>query len=80
MHSKKTPDGERQRIGALKSVGFPGAFLATLKKLRSARDDFLDACAALWTAARIYNGVAKRLPNAEKLERDEHGLDMAIWI
>jgi predicted RNase H-like nuclease len=79
-HSKKTPVGERQRIKALRENGFPASFLVRLSTLRSGRDDFLDACAALWTAERIYRGVAKRLPRAEKLERDKHGLDMAIWF
>jgi predicted RNase H-like nuclease len=76
--NKETPDGERQRIGALKRSGFPEAFLAPLTALRSGRDDFLDACAALWTADRIYRGIARRLP--DKTERDERGLDIAIWF
>jgi predicted RNase H-like nuclease len=58
----------------------PKAFLTLLSALRSGRDDFLDACAALWTAERIYRGAAERLPSAEKPERDERGLDMAIWL
>jgi predicted RNase H-like nuclease len=78
--SKKTRDGELQRIDALTCAGFPKAFLTPLTALHNGRDDFLDACAALWTAGRIYRGTAKRLPSAEKLERDEHGLDMAIWL
>ena len=78
IESKKTRDGERQRIGALTRSGFPKAFLIPLTALRSGRDDFLDACAALWTAERIYRGIAKRLP--DEPERDERGLDMAIWF
>jgi predicted RNase H-like nuclease len=78
--SKKTRGGERQRIGALKHAGFPKALLTPLNSLHSGRDDFLDACAALWTAERIYRGAAKRLPSAEKPECDEHSLDMAIWF
>jgi predicted RNase H-like nuclease len=79
-HSKKRPDGQRQRITALKDNGFPASFLAVLKTLRSGRDDFLDACAALWTAERIYRGTAKRIPRASEPEHDERALDMAIWF
>ena len=77
---KKTTYGERQRVRALKHAGFPQKFLTPLNLLRSGRDDFLDACAALWTAERIYRNTGKRLPCANKLQRDEHGLDMAIWF
>lgn len=79
-HSKKTPDGARQRIEALKESGFPESFLTPLSTLRSGRDDFLDACAALWTAERICRGVARRIPHAEEQEYDGRGLDMAIWF
>ena len=80
IQRKKTPDGERQRVSALKRGGFPKSFLSSLRNLRSGRDDFLDACAALWTAERIYRGTAKRIPSAGEPEHDERGLDMAIWI
>jgi predicted RNase H-like nuclease len=80
LHSKKTPEGERGRVSALKHADFPKTFLTPLRTLHSGRDDFLDACAALWTAERIYRGTAKRIPDAEESERDERGLDMAIWF
>lgn len=80
IQSKKTPDGQRQRVDALKNSGFPKSFLTPLSTLRSGQDDFLDACAALWTAERIHRGVAKRIPSSEKPEHDERGLDMAIWF
>jgi predicted RNase H-like nuclease len=80
IQSKKSPDGERLRVKALKEEGFPDSFLIPLRDLRSGRDDFVDACAALWTANRIYRGVAKRLPAAEHAEFDGRGLDMAIWL
>jgi predicted RNase H-like nuclease len=81
IQRKKTPDGERQRVSALKRGGFPESFLSPLRTLRSGRDDFLDACAALWTAERIYRGTtAKRIPSAGESEHDERGLDMAIWF
>jgi predicted RNase H-like nuclease len=60
-------------------VGFPQSFVETMPaSLRVGRDDFLDACAALWTAERIHRGVAKRVPNPG--ECDALGLDMAIWF
>jgi predicted RNase H-like nuclease len=80
IQSKKIPEGERLRLKALKNGGFPESFLDPLRDLRSGRDDFLDACAALWTANRIYRGVAKRIPQAEQAEFDRRGLDAAIWL
>jgi predicted RNase H-like nuclease len=77
---KKSSDGQRERVSALKHAGLPKGFLAPLSTLRSGRDDFIDACAALWTAERIYRGVAKRMPEPEQAELDERGLDMAIWL
>lgn len=42
-----------------------------------AKDDILDAFAALWTARRVLDGAARRFPDCE--EQDEFGLDMTIW-
>ena len=78
--SKRTPEGERQRIKALKDNDFPESFLAPLSTLHSGRNDFIDACAALWTAERISRGIARRLPSDGKPEHDARGLDMAIWF
>jgi predicted RNase H-like nuclease len=47
IQSKKSPDGERLRVKALKEGDFPESLLAPLRDLHSGRDDFLDACAAL---------------------------------
>jgi predicted RNase H-like nuclease len=49
-----------------------------LDELRSGRDDFIDACAAAWTAQRVFDGAAERLPS--NIERDSRGLDMAMWF
>jgi predicted RNase H-like nuclease len=79
VHGKKTPQGKEERIAALVEQGFPASFVRTVPNgLRVMHNDFLDACAALWTAERIYRGVAKRIPPVP--DRDERGLDMAIWI
>jgi len=59
---KKTPEGERERLEALIAQGFPESFMvATLAGIRSGRDDFLDACAALWTATRMFQKTAGRI-------------------
>ncbi len=75
---KKTRDGARQRRHALIAQGFPESFVMTkAAELRIPQDDFLDACAALWSARRIYQESAKRIP--EMIEHDARGLEMAIW-
>ncbi len=76
--SKKSEQGARERIEALIGGGFPREFVEQLPaSLRVGRDDFLDACVAVWTAKRIAAGEAGRLPT--DIERDSRGLDMAIW-
>ena len=78
-HGKKNPEGEGERIAALIGSGFPESYLqTTLAGLRKGRDDFIDACAALWTAERVIRGIAMRIP--ETIERDSRGLDMAMWF
>ncbi|VAX19142.1 hypothetical protein MNBD_NITROSPINAE04-340 [hydrothermal vent metagenome] len=47
------------------------------KKVAVAKDDILDAYAALWSAERIYLKKAIRIP--EKPPKDEKGLCMEIW-
>jgi predicted RNase H-like nuclease len=77
--SKKTPNGKQERIAALVKQGFPQSFVREVPRGLDVRlDDFLDACAALWTAERIYQGTAKRIPKT--VERDSRGLDMAMWF
>lgn len=76
---KKSPEGERARQDALIRAGFPDWFIMGMAAdLRVGRDDFLDACAALWTAARIASGNSERLPTNQDL--DARGLDQAIWF
>jgi predicted RNase H-like nuclease len=78
-HGKKSLAGERERLAALASMGIPESIMHTEPlRLGVGRDDFLDACAALWTAERIYKGTAKRIPKI--VERDSRGLDMAMWF
>jgi predicted RNase H-like nuclease len=78
-HAKKTGAGENDRIAALIQSGVPKTFLdKMLGELRSGRDDFIDACAAAWTARRVFDGAAERLPKT--VVRDGRGLDMAMWF
>ena len=77
-HSKKTPQGEQERLATL-IRSFPKESVTnTPPALRAGRGDFFDACAALWTAGRIYRGTAKRVPDLRVL--DAQGLDMAMWF
>ena len=76
---KKERAGEDARKDTLAASGFPRAFVQQRPaNLRVGRDDFLDACAAAWTARRIATGRAERLPADE--DRDARGLDQAIWF
>ncbi|WIU40064.1 DUF429 domain-containing protein [Methylorubrum extorquens] len=75
---KKTLEGMLGRMDALEAEGFPSTFVRQLPAgLRVGRDDFLDACAALWTARRIEAGQAERFPAA--IDPDARGVDQAIW-
>jgi predicted RNase H-like nuclease len=79
LHSKKTAEGAKERVDALvHQGGFASEFVERLPAgMKVGRDDFLDACAALWTAKRIANRESGRFPL--ETERDARGLDMAIW-
>ena len=78
---KNVPHGEglAQRRSLLAASGFDVKFLASFDMLRAkaGQDDFLDACACAYAAARIARGEAKQLP--EEPTRDGTGLRMAIW-
>jgi predicted RNase H-like nuclease len=78
LHSKKSAEGARERIEALHRGGFPPEFVEKIPNGKVGRDDFLDACAAAWTAKRIANHEEGRFPS--EVERDVRGLDMAIWF
>jgi hypothetical protein len=64
--SKKTAAGEEERIEALAQSGLARAFVQQLPAgLKVGHDDFLDACAAVWTARRIALGQAGRFPTVK---------------
>jgi predicted RNase H-like nuclease len=74
-YAKKTGAGENDRIARSAQRGISMMFLEkVLGELRSGRDDFIDA----WTARRVFDGTAKRLPS--NATRDSRGLDVAMWF
>lgn len=85
-YNKKTVEGREERLTALASAGHP-AFLRAIEDFRSgstrifrreaASDDLLDAYALTWTALRIVEGRACRLPDPPPI--DAKGLRMEIW-
>ncbi|MEX0762467.1 MAG: DUF429 domain-containing protein [Dehalococcoidia bacterium] len=75
-HPKRTAQGQADRAGLLSE--HLGLDLSAIARPRGANsDDLYDALAALWTARRIADRTAKRVPVI--FETDSHGLDMAIW-
>ncbi len=66
-HSKSTAAGRAERLAALVEAGVPIDEAATLQfpKNDARPDDALDACACLWTAARIARGIASRIPGSD---------------
>lgn len=72
-------DGLALRRGLLVSAGFDVKFIASfdMPRAKAAQDDFLDACACAFTAARIAKGEAVQMP--QDPPRDARGLRMEIW-
>lgn len=78
-HSKKTPAGERERLGILGPFvpAFdPERVRRALGRAAVARDDIVDAVALLVCARRIHAGRARVFPSVP--ERDRRGLRMEI--
>jgi predicted RNase H-like nuclease len=77
VHSKLTREGAVERKALI--VEQMGSKIGRLDTPPGAKqDDLYDALAALWTAARISEGKAMRLPVTP--DRDSTRLDMAIWF
>lgn len=76
---KRTLEGRAARLELLVRNGF-APLIAQLFARRAEGadpDDILDACAACWTARRIAEGTATRIP--QEPHRDARGLRMEIW-
>lgn len=80
--SKRSVDGIQDRAEAVVRAGFadPRRLGGAWSGRDVAFDDILDAHACCWTARRIYEGVAGRLPVDREPERDRRGLTMEIWF
>jgi predicted RNase H-like nuclease len=80
-HRKKSPNGRADRESLIGAYFGPDAFAQARSSVRGCRvaaDDIADAFAALWTAERISNGIANRLPAAQVT--DSCGVPMNIWF
>lgn len=75
LPSKHSPEGAVRRLDLL-ALDFPEA-RAWTKVRWGQRLDVLDACACLWTASRLAQGSAQKVP-AGKVQRDGRGLPMRI--
>lgn len=74
---KKVPQGLELRRSLLKEKLIDPVVFYELRLPGAARDDLHDALAALWTARRIAQGTAGRIPDHE--QRDAKGLRMEMW-
>ena len=77
-HGKKSEAGKEERRELLEPIfgGWVQAALADRRHVASAEDDILDAFAALWTAERIAQGVARTIPPVPP--KDSFGLPMRM--
>jgi predicted RNase H-like nuclease len=84
---KKSKAGREARLRVVETV-WPGAFEDFRESFlvkEVAHDDLLDALAACWSAVRICDGVAERIPALPEdrptpVPTDSAGLPMAIWF
>jgi predicted RNase H-like nuclease len=76
---KRKTAGFEERCKILAKNGYDYSFLTTHvgSYKEQSRDDLLDACAAAWTAERIFRKQAIRFP--ARPCHDDCGLDMVIW-
>lgn len=76
-YAKRTWNGQMERRRLLAGVGV--VLPDSLGEAgRAPVDDILDAAACAWTAQRCALGEAVRLPSVP--ERDDRGVDMAVWM
>ena len=85
LHSKRSPEGQEERLGLLTLAWRREWLDAMLEKLDRNyprkdvnADDLIDAVACLWTAQRILSWQAGWVGGPE--HRDAHDLPMAIYI
>ena len=77
-HPKRTPEGRAERLRLVEDR-FGRGFEVTRREIpqsQAADDDILDAFAALWTAERIFRGIATTVPQTPS--EDRFGLRMEM--
>ena len=77
VKGKVNPAGMAERRVLLASVGLSAEFVGQMPPRGAAADDFLDASALLFVAARHARGEAKPFPDPPGV--DSHGIPVAIW-
>jgi predicted RNase H-like nuclease len=80
-HRKKSALGREERAALIGGTYGENALEKAWSTVRGsgvAHDDVVDAFATLWSAERIFRGVAKRLPETAAV--DSCGLPMHIWF
>lgn len=77
---KRSVEGRAARLALLRKQGYGPLADAALGALPRGvePDDILDACAACWTAGRMAEGTATRIPTSPP--RDSRGLRMEMWL
>ena len=83
--NKKEANGRHERLLVLEKIapGFCDLFNCmrrTYRRRQVALDDIIDAGILCWTARRILNGEARRLPQGAEPEIDARGLRMEIMF
>jgi predicted RNase H-like nuclease len=77
-HNKKSTEGKAERLRALQDhFSDIARALGVFPRSRVASDDVLDAYAAAWTALRIAENAARRIPPRPPI--DAKGLRMEMW-
>ena len=71
------PAGMAERRALLVGLGMPADFVEAPPPRGAAVDDFLDASALLFIAARLARGEARPFPDPPGF--DSHGIPIAIW-
>jgi predicted RNase H-like nuclease len=79
-YPKRDPRGQENRRALIADYFGKFAYTNVASQVQGkgvAADDISDAFAALWSANRLYSGIANRLPTAPQF--DAYGLPMHIW-
>lgn len=79
IEGKKSVVGRKVRRRLLTRNGFsrPSRIIGEIPGKQASMDDIHDAMVACWTARRVFNGAASRIPADPPL--DARGLRMEIW-